>query len=453
MTHQSLPLAPLPAPLPTSLPVAVIGAGPIGLAAAAHLLARGLEPLVLEAAPTIAANMRDWGHVRLFTPWGLNIDRAARALLEEAGWQAPPAEDIPTGAEIVDRYLRPLAALPQIADRLRLGHRVTAITRQGFDKVKTAGRESAPFVLRVATPEGEREILAGAVLDASGTWATPNPLGANGLPAAGETAHASRIAYGIPDLLGTAQNRYARKRVLVVGGGDSAANILLDLAKLAERHPGTAIVWALRSPDLPRVFLAAEADALAARGSLRAALRRLRDSGTLQVLTGFAVGLVETDGDRLAVASLDGRRIGMLDEIVAATGQRPDLSVTRELRLRLDPWLESAEALGPLIDPNLHSCGTVRPHGVRELSHPEPGFYTVGIKSYGRAPTFLMATGYEQVRSVAAFLAGDHAGAEKVELVLPETGVCASDQAISTVRAKTKDSECCAVACCGGAAA
>ena len=97
-----------------------------------------------------------------------------------------------------------------------------------------------------------------------------------------------------------------------------------------------------------------------------------------------------------------------------------------EVRLRLDPWLECPTALGPLIDPNEHSCGTVRPHGARELAHPEKDFYVVGMKSYGRAPTFLLATGYEQARSVVAMLAGDVAAAERVELVLPETGVCST---------------------------
>ena len=118
------------------------------------------------------------------------------------------------------------------------------------------------------------------------------------------------------------------------------------------------------------------------------------------------------------------RTLGPIDRIIAATGQRPDLSLTRELRLELDPWLESTKALGPLIDPNEHSCGTVPPHGHQELSHPEPDFYTVGIKSYGRAPTFLLLTGYEQVRSVVAAIAGDHKAANNVALVLPETGVC-----------------------------
>ena len=100
------------------------------------------------------------------------------------------------------------------------------------------------------------------------------------------------------------------------------------------------------------------------------------------------------------------RQIGPVDRIIAATGQRPDVSLTRELRLDLDPWLESARALGPLIDPNEHSCGSVPPHGHRELAHPEASFYTAGIKSYGRAPTFLLLTGYEQARSIAAAIAG-----------------------------------------------
>jgi hypothetical protein len=123
-------------------------------------------------------------------------------------------------------------------------------------------------------------------------------------------------------------------------------------------------------------------------------------------------------------AALAPSLLGPFDRIIVATGQRPDLALTRELRLDLDPWLESTRALGPMIDPNLHSCGTVRPHGYRELQHHEPGFYTVGIKSYGRAPTFLLATGYEQVRSVAAHLAGDEQAATRVQLCLPETGVC-----------------------------
>jgi hypothetical protein len=189
----------------------------------------------------------------------------------------------------------------------------------------------------------------------------------------------------------------------------------------------------VRSPALQRVFGGGDADALPARGALGASLRRLRESGALEFFGGLRITHVEPVDGSLRVTGLDARQqpvvVDGIDEIVCATGQRPDLSLTSELRVRLDPWLESTEALGPLIDPNLHSCGTVRPHGHRELAHPEPGFYTLGVKSYGRAPTFLMATGFEQARSVVAAIAGDLAAADRVELELPETGVCSASPA------------------------
>ena len=117
--------------------------------------------------------------------------------------------------------------------------------------------------------------------------------------------------------------------------------------------------------------------------------------------------------------------------MVPCTGFRPDLDILRELRLNLDPAVEAPVELGPLIDPEFHSCGTVPPHGAALLAHPDKDFYIVGMKSYGRAPTFLLATGYEQVRSVAAALAGDREAADTVQLELPETGVCSSDAGTS----------------------
>lgn len=275
------------------------------------------------------------------------------------------------------------------------------------------------------------ELRARAVIDATGTWSQPNPLGANGLPAVGEAEARAQIAYGIPDVTGSARARYAGKRTLVVGAGHSAANALLALAELAQQAPGTTLAWAVRSPSLQRVFGGGAADALPARGALGASLRRLRDEGALAFQAGLRITRIERAGAQLRVHGLDARQqpvvVEGIEEIICATGQRPDLALASELRLKLDPALESAEALGPLIDPNLHSCGTVRPHGHRELSHPEPGFYTLGVKSYGRAPTFLMTTGFEQARSVVAALAGDLAAADRVELELPETGVCSLD--------------------------
>ncbi|MDJ1157616.1 FAD-dependent oxidoreductase [Chelatococcus sp. SYSU_G07232] len=413
-----------------TLPVAVIGAGPVGLAAAAHLVRRSLPVRVYEAGATVAANVRDWGHVRLFSPWKYNTDTAARALLKARGWREPPGDALPSGFDLFDAYLKPLAETPEMATAIETGARVTAITRLGADKVSSRDRGSRPFALAVAHANGAiRHDLARAVIDASGTWTTPNPLGAGGIPAAGEAAHADRIAYGIPDVLGRDRLTYASRTVLVVGGGHSAANVLLDLARLAEQDPTTSILWATRGTDLRRIYGGGRADQLPARGELGSSLKVLVDSGRITLVPHFNATAVRSSGSRILVLgdTADGpRELGPVDRIVVATGQRPDLALTRELRLDLDPWLESAKALGPLIDPNLHSCGSVPPHGHRELAHPEPGFYTVGIKSYGRAPTFLMLTGYEQVRSVVAAIAGDLAAADDLRLVLPETGICAS---------------------------
>jgi hypothetical protein len=416
------------------LPVAVIGGGPVGLAGAAHLMARGLPVKVYEAGPTVGSNVRDWGHVRVFTPWRYCVDQAATALLDRHGWRLPAADKCPTGVELVSAYLEPLAATPELAAVIETNARVTAISRHGLDKVVSPGREARPFVLMIRTGGSVRRDLARAVVDASGTWATPNPLGASGLPAMGEAEFSDRIAYGIPDILGRDRHLYAGRRTLVVGSGHSAANALLELAQLTKDEAGASPVWATRSVDLARIYSGGDADQLPARGELGANVRELVDQDRVKLTTGFAIlALSEERGAIVAKGeTANGLQwIGPVDRIVAATGQRPDLSLTRELRLDLDPWLESAKALGPLIDPNVHSCGSVPPHGYRELSHPETGFYTVGIKSYGRAPTFLLLTGYEQVRSVAAAIAGDMVAADDVRLMLPETGVCSTPPVIA----------------------
>jgi thioredoxin reductase len=424
----------------TSHPVAVIGAGPVGLAAAAHLIDRGLQPLVFEAGDAVGASIREWGHVRVFSPWEYNVDPVAGELLARHGWTAPDGDGYPTGAEIVERYLEPLAAVPAIARSLHLGARVVGVTRFGIDKLKDDGREAAPFEILVDERGTERRFLASAVIDASGTWTRPNPLGAGGLPAAGERAHTDRIAYAIPDVLGATRERYAGRRVLVVGSGHSAFNAILDLVALRESEPATEIVWAIRGGAPGRKYGGGGDDQLPARGALGATVRRMVHEGTVRLIGGFQVRAIETTDGGLRV--VDGERSIDADEVIAATGFRPDLSLLGELRLVLDDRVEAAAALAPLIDPNLHSCGSVPPHGVDELSHPDSGVYMVGMKSYGRAPTFLLRTGYEQVRSVVAALAGDWDAARRVELVLPETGVCSRSAA-------PEPTETAGAACCG----
>ena len=444
-----------------SLPVAVLGAGPIGLAATAHLVERGFTPLVFEAGPSVASHFESFRHVQLFSPWRYNVDAAARRMLEASGWAMPPPDELPTAGAMLERYLCPLGALPPIASALRLEHRVVAIAREGFDKMKSKGRDEAPFVIRVQATQGQRDYKAWAVIDATGTWGNPNPLGAHGLPAIGEEQAAPRIAYGMPDILGAQRARYAGKRVLVAGAGHSAAGNLLALARLAEQAPGTRVVWAIRGSNFARIFGGGENDGLAARGALGQRLKRLAESGLLEVHADFRTQAIRSTCAGLAVEGQgsDGsqRRLENIDEIVVAAGARPDLALASELRVKLDPWIESTELLAPLIDPNVHSCGTVRPHGHRELAHPESRFYAVGAKSYGCAPNFLLATGHEQVRSVAAALAGDLAAADGVHLELPETGVCSTqfDEASSGC-CTSGAAEAIAVAttatsgCCGG---
>jgi thioredoxin reductase len=422
--------------------VAIIGAGPVGLAAAAHVLERGLRPIVLEAGASIGHSVRQWGHVQLFSPWEYNIDRAAERLLAPTGWNSPEPQQYPTGAELIERYLEPLATRTALADHIHTTSRVTDISRAGFDKLKTKGRESAPFEIRYQNGQGPKVVKADAVIDASGAWHSPNPAGANGLPAIGETQVASKIAYGMPDVLGKDRARYAGKTVAVLGAGHSAIGTLTDLARLASEVPETNPVWLLRGNDPAKAFGGGANDKLAARGELGAAFAALVAAGRIRVESEFRVSHISADGPRLSAATGAGsccRQIAV-DELIVATGFRPDLDFVRELRIQLDPAIECPVALAPLIDPNEHSCGTVRPHGARELAQVEPGFYFAGIKSYGRAPTFLMLTGYEQVRSIAAEIAGDHDAARRVELVLPETGVCSRSAAPDASQ------------CCGGPA-
>ncbi len=415
-------------------PVVVIGAGPVGLAAAANLRAYDLPVLVLEAGERAGAAILEWGHVRTFTPWRYLVDPAAEKLLAPTGWTRPDDEFAPTGAEIVRDYLEPLAAV--LGRYVATGARVESVARAGLDKARTLDRDQQPFLVRVRdTATGEvTDLTARAVVDASGTWGRRNPLGASGLPALGEAEaeQAGFVTGALPDVLGRDRSRFAGRHTLVVGMGHSAANTLLDLARLARDEPGTEVVWAIRRPGVQRIYGGEQVDQLPARGRLGSDLHALVDSGAIEHVTGFAVTRLETAADGATVTVVGAtdsgeRRLDGVHQVVAATGFRPDLEMLGELRLDLDPGLESPRDLAPLIDPAFHSCGTVPPHGHRELGHPqEPGFWTVGMKSYGRAPTFLVTTGNEQVRSIAAQLAGDTAGADEVRLVLPETGVCSA---------------------------
>jgi thioredoxin reductase len=402
------------------LPVAVIGAGPLGLAAAAHLLERGLDPVVLEAGDGPGAAVSEWGHVRLFSAWPELVDPAAARLLEPSGWK-PPAAGYPTGAEWIASYLRPLAGA--LEEHVRYGSRVTGVSRRGRDRLVDAGRAGQPFTVHVMDAEGaESRLDARAVIDASGTWRQPNPAGADGLPALGERGAADFLSYQIPDF--ARPEAFAGRHTVVVGSGHSALTALGELARIVQAHPGTRVSWALRRGVIGHTFGGGAADQLPQRGALGLRAKQAVDAGLVDVVTGFRVEHIQRTGGTVVLVSEDGRSLPAADRVVVLTGFRPDLSFLSELRLELDTTLQAPVRLAAEIDPNAHSCGSVRATGAKDLAHPEPDLYLVGMKSYGRAPTFLAMTGYEQVRSVVAELAGDHDAAARVELTLPDTGVC-----------------------------
>ena len=422
------------------LPVVVIGAGPQGLAAGAHLVERGLEPVVLEAGAGAGSAVAEWGHVRLFSPWSELVDTASGRLLAAAGWERPD-EGYPTGAEWVERYLVPLAKV--LGERVRYGTRVVGVARKGRDLSVDSGRADQPFVIHVRHRDGREErIEAQAVIDASGTWASPAPAGAHGLPALGEAAATSAglVTHRIPD---AGEAEALTGHVVVVGAGHSAATAVIELARAAKARPGLRVSWVLRRGQVGNALSGGEADELPERGALGLRAKQAVTDGVVGLAAGFRTDRIDTDSGHAVLVSEDGRELPPADRVFVLTGFRPDLSFLTEVRLDLDVRLQAPARVAVEVDPNVHSCGSVRATGAAELAHPEVGFFIVGAKSYGRAPTFLALTGFEQVRSAVAMVAGDHQAAGRVELELPDTGVCGGS-GVFDAPAEDSSSGCCA---------
>ena len=232
----------------------------------------------------------------------------------------------------------------------------------------------------------------------------------------------------------------------MAGKGASAQGVLIGLAELAEQHPATRVSWLLRRGSVGDAFGGGDNDQLEQRGALGQQAKAAATSGHVTDVTSFRTESVTAQADgRLTLISANDQQVSDVDEVIVVTGFRPDLSFLSEVRLDLDPVLSSARALAGEIDPSFHSCGDVSPHGYQELAQPEENLFIVGMKSYGRAPSFLAMTGSEQVRSVVAALDGDLEAAARVDLVLPETGVCGGSGLF--------DEPAAAGGCCGAPAA
>lgn len=351
---------------------------------------------------------------------------------------------------MVEEYLLPLSQVKEMNDNIILNAIIVGIARKGLDKLKNAKREDAPFQLYVDI-EGETKVFeAKAVIDSSGTWKNPNPALSNGIWTNSERSLNNHIYYGIPNV-NKLEDRYRDKNVMVIGSGHSAINALLELVELKVKYPNTTIYWVMRKQNVKEAYGGQENDGLQARGELGTKIQRMVELEQIKVLTPFYIHNLKGENGKISVTgnhNFDEVLIHDIDELIVSTGFRPDISFLNEVRLNLDPAVESVEALAPLIDPNIHSCGTVRPHGEEELRQPEKNFYIVGMKSYGRAPTFLLATGYEQVRSVVAYLTGDIVGAKEVHLELPETGVCSTNIESNCCSTETKPMQIESDSCC-----
>jgi len=390
--------------------IAILGAGPTGLETALAAVDGGFPFTLYEASPGVAGNVRAWGHVRLFTPWEMNASPRMRRHLEAAGREVPGGSECPTGDDLAERLLAPLAALPEIAPHLRLGTRVLSVGREGLlkhEEIATAERGRRPFRLLLSeSPDREWTETADIVIDATGTWGNPNTLGDAGIGAPGERALAGEIRRDIPDFAGEAAG-WAGKTVLLAGAGHSAQTAARELARLAQEAPGTEVIWLLRNPEpswgshpgdpLPaRAELAAEAAALAAGASPAVKARRGAVVEEIAKPNGRFEAVLRNGGGRERIAA---------DRVLSLTGSVGDHGLYRQLQVHecyatCGPINLSAAILGS----GSADCLAQTTHGADTLKNPEPNFFILGAKSYGRNNTFLMRIGWEQVGEVFGLL-------------------------------------------------
>ncbi|MGH7731070.1 MAG: flavoprotein [Candidatus Eiseniibacteriota bacterium] len=396
--------------------LAIVGAGPIGLEAALAALDAGFDVHAFERGEP-GAHVLAWGHVRMFTPWRMNIGPRSRAHLDRNGWTSPEGNDCPTGAEYVERCLQPVARLPALAGRIHAHAQVVHISRRGLlkgDAPGAASRREQPFRFLVRDPGGRESFLhAFSMIDASGVFGQPNWAGDGGIPARSEHYLAPQLSYHLDDVLGLARERYAGKRVMVIGAGTSAATTVISLARLADAAPGTQVVWVTRGRG-EEIFPPIANDPLSERHALYERARALA-RGAAEAVSHVGGARVEglefnsaTHRYRVTLMLAEQPRVEEVERIIVNTGFGPDDSLYRELQVHecyasRGPMKLSAALLGA----GVTDCLTAPAFGADVLANPEPDFFILGHKSYGRQPSFLLETGFAQVAEVVAKLTAE----------------------------------------------
>jgi len=398
-----------------ALRIAIVGAGPVGLEAALYGTTLGYDTVVYEAG-CVGEHLQRWGHVALFSPWRMNHTPLGGQAIRSGGSSArePDPDDFLTGREHRRLYLEPLSHSLDLKGRILERHRVISIGREGLlkgERVADPSRAERPFRLLLETPDGERIALADRVLDASGCYGHPNWLGDGGIPAPGERAARSRISYLLDDPLGSEMARYRGRRILLVGTGLSAATSLLALKRLHAEDPSTSVLWATRSSE-PRPYTPVLDDPLPGRAWLMEQANNLgREDGTgIRRLPGRVVTFLEDSPEGLRVGLRNGSGIEThpVDRILANVGYRPDRNLYSELQVHECYASEGPMKLASaLLSVGTADCLTQTGHGPDTLLNPEPGFFVVGAKSYGRNSSFLMRVGFEQIRDVFRVITGD----------------------------------------------
>ena len=389
--------------------IAILGAGPIGLETALGAAQRGWPFTVYEAAPAVAGHVHAWGHVRLFTPWSMNVSERMASAMRRSGVKVPEGDELPTGAQLIERLYEPVARLPELEGRLRVGTRVEAVGRERLlkhEEIGTGARGDHPFRLLLTGPDGEEVVeSADVVVDCTGTYGNPNALGDGGIPAPGERALADRIVRLLPDFAAE-RDAWAGRTILLTGAGHSAQTAARQLAEFARDADGTRVIWAVRAqePAWGRV----EHDPLAERARLNRDAEELARgaSPAVELRRGMVTDALRGEGGKVAVTLRNGTPEDVVvDRVLGLNGGVGDHAIYRQLQVH-----ECYATSGPmklaaaLLGASGGDCLDQEGHGPETLVNPEPDFFLLGAKSYGRNSQFLLRVGWEQVDDVLGLL-------------------------------------------------